>query len=184
MKSIKLLAASMVLVLTTSFSTVSFAAEKGEKIKSKKDLPEWYWNAEGRIDPNNPDLENLPPSTVQFYVEDPNQSIVKAIAKGTAQSYLNRDGLEWYGTSATSVDDVVADFSVVGTLYKQAPNSTKLTTIDMEQASKYFTKGVVIAQPEGPGGSVGYTMIAEGIHHVNLGLVTDTVVTTEKQKIQ
>ncbi|MDN4606171.1 hypothetical protein [Sporosarcina highlanderae] len=71
MKSLKILAASVILATTTSFSTVF--AEESEKVKKvHENLPDWYWTAD-RIDPKNPDLENLPPSKVEFQLKNPDE---------------------------------------------------------------------------------------------------------------
>lgn len=181
MKSLKILAVS-VLLATTSFSTVSFAKELEEVKKVPKFLPDWYWSAD-RIDPNNPDLENLPPSKVEFDFKNPNEispSVSEPMAGGSGSSYIHKDGLEFYGTNATTADEVVVSYGIVGTLYKQAKNSTKLTQVDIDSDQDSFSKGVVIAETDSPGATVGTTMISEGIHNINLGLVNTTKVTTAK----
>lgn len=183
MKKFKVLLALATFATTASFSTVSFAEESGEQVQGNVNLPDWYLSAD-KIDPDNPNLENLPDSEVDIVVSDGKTRQVKPIIAGKAQTYINKDGLEWYGTSATTVDEVAASFQVVGTLYKQAKGSTKLTQLDIETDEKFFKKGVVIEETRGKTGTVGSTMISEGVLYVNLGMVNKTVVTTEKATVK
>lgn len=182
MKTLKILAASVLLAITTSLST-GFAAELEEVKKVQEDLPDWYWTAD-RIDLNNPDLENLPSSKVEFRFENPDEIKTRAseevLPNGEASTNLLRDGLGYYAISATIANKVVVEFTVVGTLYKQLKGSTKLNQVDQAFDYKAYEKGMAIAETEAPAATVGTTMIAEGVHYINLGLVSDTKVTTDK----
>ena len=182
MKLLRILAASVLLATTTSLTT-GFAAELEEGKKVQEDLPDWYWAAD-RIDPNNPDLENLPPSKVEFNFKNPDEISTQAkeevMPNGKGSTFLMRDGLGYYAISATTAEAVVVQYTVVGTLYKQLKGSTKLNQIDQDADSGSFSKGMAIAETEAPAATVGTTMLAEGIHYINLGLVSDTKTTTDK----
>jgi len=183
MKKIKALFATF--VLAASFPTISSLASSEEPNEELPDYPDWYYTAEGRIDPNNPDLDNLPPSEVEIIIHDPGYGIgtrdYKPIAHGNAMTYLNRDGLKWYGTHGTAVDNVVVEFAVIGNLYRENVNKT-VTLLDSDVDTETYSKGVVTVQTFGNAGTVGTNMIAEGIHSVYMGIIRDTVVTTEKKK--
>ncbi|MDM5249380.1 MULTISPECIES: hypothetical protein [unclassified Lysinibacillus] len=139
----------------------------------------------GRIDPDNPDLDNLPPShAILFEDQDNNPKAIKPIVGGEGHTYLNKDGLTWDGTSATTLDEVAASYSVHGVLYRQDKGSSKLVKLDTDSDIAYFSKGMVVSQTTGNTGVVGSTMIAEGVHYVDLGLVNDTKVTTEKKEVK
>ena len=180
-----LLSCTALLMTVPYFTTTSYAEDVN--VDNLENDTEWWTSVPGRIDPNdsNLDLDSLPPSSAEIVlVEDKLTRDKQTIASGSGQTYLNRDGLYWDGTSATSVDDVVASFSVVGTLYKKVKSTGKLDQLDQDNDTQWFGKGLVIAQTEGKTGVVGDVMIAEGIHSVNLGMVTDTVVTTEKYELK
>lgn len=182
MKKMKFLVALMLFATTATFSTVSFAEVVNEDQENEV-LPDWYWSAPDRIDTENPDLDNLSPAKAIISLGTSTKEI-KPIIAGEGHTYLNKDGLKWNGTNATTVDEVVMNFSVIGSLYRQDKGSTKLVRLDIEQDSKSYGKGIVIASTEGNTGVVGSTMVSEGVHYVDLGLIHSTVITNEKAVVK
>ncbi|MDN4606170.1 hypothetical protein [Sporosarcina highlanderae] len=91
-----------------------------------------------------------------------------------------QDGSGYYAISATNAETTVVLFQVVGTLYKQPKGSTGLTIVDMASESKANSKGMVVAATKSPSQPVGTTMLAEGIHYINMPLISETKVTTDK----
>ncbi|MDW0118151.1 hypothetical protein QTL97_14550 [Sporosarcina thermotolerans] len=181
MKSLKIFAASVILATTTSFSTV-FAEDLDGVKEFQENLPDWYWTAD-RINPNNPDLENLPPSKVEFQLKNLDEISTlgeTALVGGTGSSYIMNEGSGYYAINATYADTIVVLFQVIGTLYKQPKGSTGLTIIDIASESKSYTKGMVVAETTSPSQPVGTTMLTEGVHYINMPLISETKVTTDK----
>ncbi|GEM_PF-5474774 len=193
MKKIALLSSITLLALTIPFSSSGYAAEETTDSNGNVKLPDWVWSVPGKIDPENPDWDNLPSSKADIVIDNTNPDdsgdsptpyIVKPIIHGTAQTYLLKDGLMWDATSATAVDDVVFEFEVVGNIYKKAKGATGLTLMATDYDHDGLGKGVVIAQTETKTGSVGTKFVAEGIHRVSTVLIESTVVTTEEEEVK
>lgn len=182
MKVKKLLIASAILASTLAGANFANAQDVSNKKNISLQNEEW-------ADYDYDDVKDLP-SKVIMPLTDSNEITTLAdnatLAFGEGDTYLNRDGLSWYGTHATTVTNgkLIMYFSVFGDLLKKPKGSSSLKMIDNDVDTKYATNnGVVIAETEGATGVVGDTIIAKSHHEVNLGWSTSTADTKAEQEL-
>ncbi|MDE5055353.1 hypothetical protein NDK25_24350 [Niallia taxi] len=99
----------------------------------------------------------------------------KPIAFGNGSTYINQDGLYWYGTHATSISKgkMIFQFAVYGDLYKKKKGTSKLTLLNSDD--ELFTgkqSGIAMVNTRGKTGVAGDTMIAKSKHYVHIGIAT------------
>lgn len=175
MKAKHLLVATALFASTLSITPTSFT--KAQEIKSKEEV----W-----VDYDYSEIKDLP-SKVNFDFTDSDEISIQdisTIAFGTGYSYVNRDGLTWYGTHATSISKGkgVLYFSVFGELLRQPKGNTKLQLLDQDNVTVYSKNDGIatITTRSGIQGESGDKYISKSVHAVNLGLTHDRVSTMEE----
>ncbi|MFB5089364.1 hypothetical protein PGC35_19600 [Psychrobacillus sp. PGGUH221] len=163
MKTKHILMVATIFVSTFAISPASFT--QAQENTSKDEV----W-----VDYDYNDIKDLP-SKVTMDLTNPDEISTRdttILPFGEGLTYLNRDGLEWYGTHATSVKNgkAIFYFAVQGELLKKPKGSTSLNRLDQDSDTVHATNdGLVLVTTRGNTGIVGDTMIAKSSHQVNLG---------------
>lgn len=142
-----------------------------------KDLP-----SSVEIDITNPeetDPEETNPGEVAPHATSP-------VAFGQGSTYINRDGMDFYGTHATSVKNgkLIISFSVFGDLAIKKKGTTKIKILDQDSDVIYTKQnGIAMGETRAKTGAVGDTMISKSHHNVNLGWSTSDTDTVAQKKL-
>lgn len=168
------------LVATAILASTITITHSGSAIAQDLTSKEEVW-----ADYNYDDIKDLP-SKVNIELTNSDgfsTQDISGVAFGTGLTYLNRDGLEWFGTHATSITDgkLIMYFSVIGELLKKPKGSSSLIILDQDSDTIYGEdEGMAIVDTRGNTGLVGDTMIAKSHHEVHLGWSTSDTDTIEE----
>ncbi|WP_342558849.1 hypothetical protein [Metasolibacillus sp. FSL K6-0083] len=153
------------IALATTFLITSITLVNAQEITNKEEILTNY---------NYDDIKSFP-SKITFDLTNPNEVSTYAlgtVAFGQGGTFLNQDGMTWYGSHYTSVTNgkLIFSFSVIGELLKKPKGSTSLILLDQDSDTIYAENdGIVLVQTFGNTGVVGDTMRAKSYHSVNLG---------------